>query len=116
MRMMVPIPVEQLNKAHAALDQAAGMQAISGKGGLRGISAVHFEGLFALTLEVEHFRGAGLHPKRQFISGDARGDLWIASIGKVEAVQTVDGIDRPALGGGVDSNGIGKIENRFAGG
>src|SRR5262249_40006641 len=41
--VMVPVAMEQLHKAYAALRQAAGQQAIVGKRGLAGLSTVHLE-------------------------------------------------------------------------
>ena len=75
---MVPVGVDELDVAHAALDQPARQQAVGAERRLARLDAVEVERLLRFAGEVHDFGGGGLHAERGFVGGDARLDFGIA--------------------------------------
>ena len=72
--------VEELDEAHAPLDEAAGEEAVVGEARLAGLCAVHLVDPLWLGLDVHEFRDAGLHAEGHFILTDAGRDFGIADV------------------------------------
>ncbi len=68
----VPAPVVKLHEADAALDQAAGEQAIVREAGGAGLGAIIGNDTLRLTRNFHHFRHCGLHAEGELILGNAQ--------------------------------------------
>ncbi len=113
----VPACVIELDEAHAALDEAAGEQAVVGEGGFAGLPARKGqEVFFALSGKVGQFRGAGLHAVGHFVLADAGGDFGIAGGDESFEIKRIQGVDRLFIARRVDSGGTRKIDDWAAAG
>ena len=77
--------IEELHEADTLFDEAAGEDAVFGKGGfvrvLRVIGTVAFQDVCGLGAEVVDLGHAELHAGSEFVAGDAGGELAIARMG-----------------------------------
>ena len=113
--VLVPAGVEELHETRAALDEAAGHEAVVREAPLPPhVRAVHLQHLRRLLAEVSEFRHARLHPVGHLVLGDARGDLRVAELAQAELVhagQVVE--DRPpALA--AHAVGVRQVQHRVA--
>ena len=114
--MLVPVLVEELDEADAALDEAAGEQAVVGEGGFAGLGAVHVPDVFGLAGDVDDFGGDVLHAEGHLEGGDAGVDLGIADGFEALVVEEIHGVDGAALGFAGDAFGVGEVEHGIADG
>ncbi len=95
--VVVPVGVIKLNEAHAALDQTPGEQAVIGKRRLAGNRSIELERRLSLRCQIDQFRSTRLHPCRDLVGGDPRGDLGVGRHLEPRLVEGDDRIDRPPL-------------------
>ena len=113
--VVVPGAVIELNHAHAALGEAAGEEAVRGKGAIaRFLDAVKVEGGLALAGEIGQLRNARLHFKRHLVLGDARRDFGVVLFFRKEAVETLDLLDDLSLRALADTVRIADVVHRVA--
>ena len=81
--MLVPAHVEELDEAHAALDQPAGQQAVAGVGArLANVGAVQIQNVLGLVRDIGQLGHGRLHAKGQLVLGDARLNFGVADAGE----------------------------------
>ena len=92
--VLIPAGVHELDEADAALDQAAGHQAVAGEGArFVDLRAVEVESGLRLAGDVGQLRHAGLHPVGHFVLGDAGGDLGVADVVELALVESRDVVE-----------------------
>ena len=111
--VVIPGFVEELDKADAAFDQAAGEQTIVGERSFARFGAVEFEGLLGFLRKVHQLGSARLHAVSHFERVDASGDLGIADGAEALLVEAAEGFERVPLHFGVDAFGVGKVADRI---
>ena len=112
--MAVPVGVVELDEAHAALDQAAGEQAVAGERGLAGVDAVQVEGRLGFAADVDELRRARLHAVGHLVGLDARLDLGVAGGDEALQVELAHGAEDALLAGGVDAGRRAQVEDGLA--
>src|SRR4051812_8111698 len=109
--MMIPTGVDDVDEAHAALDETAREEAVGGEGavlagaaaalgfdlGVFAIEAVHGEGLWGFAAEVDQFGGGGLHAEGQFVAGDAGGDFGVVDFLETFLIELIERVEVVAL-------------------
>ncbi len=88
----VPAPVVELDVAHAALDQAAGQQAVVGERRRPRLGAVLLHDRFRLLADVHHVGNRHLHAESQLVLADPRQGLRIAELGELVLVELPQGV------------------------
>ena len=112
--VVVPVGVVELDHADAALDEAAGEEAVVGEGGFAGGGAVHVEGGLGFFGDVHQIGDAGLHAVGHFVLADAGGDFGVAQGAEALFVEGFDGVeDVAAIAAGV-AFGIAEEEDGVA--
>src|SRR5438067_4743018 len=96
---MVPSAVVKLHEADAALDEAPRQQTVVRKRRLPGRRAIQIMNGLWLLRKVLQLWDAGLHVVRHLVSGDSRLNLRIADFTGVVAIERVDQVQGPSLGG-----------------
>jgi hypothetical protein len=74
----VPVRVIELHEPRAALDEAAGEEAVVGEGRFARLRAVHVEDVLRLPGQIHQLGSAGLHAEGHFEAAGAGGDFGIA--------------------------------------
>ena len=110
----VPAPVEELDVAHAPLDQPAGQQAVVRERRRAGLGPVHLEDLLGLLADVHHVGDRHLHPVGQLVLADPRQGLGVAELLELVFVELAEGVERAAAVGPVHPLGIAHVEDRVA--
>jgi hypothetical protein len=110
----VPAPVEEVDEAGAAFDEAAGEEAVVREGGFAGFGAVGFEGFGVFLADVHDAGDAGLHAEGEFVLGDAGDGLGVAEFGGLEFVEVAKGVEGAAAEGAVHAGGVGDEEDGVA--
>ena len=124
--MVVPRCMVNVHEADTALYEPARQQTIPREGAkLAGAAAaicfnlrifaldsVGIERGFRLPGKIDQLRRGALHPKRQFVRGDAAGDFRISDLFMPESVQVIDGIKAVMLHLRRHSWWIAQIEHR----
>ena len=90
--MGVPVSVEELDKSHAALDEATGLEALARE--LAG--AVLLESESVLLREIDEIGDGGLHAEGHLVLLDAGEDLGIADLLEVLPVERFDAVEGAA--------------------
>ena len=113
--VLVPGLVEELHEADAALDEAAGEQAVVGERRLAGLGAVHRRASPSARCEMSISSGA-LDCMRKAISNEL---IRVAISGSPTAsrrhlVERAERVERVALQLGVDAGRVGEVEDRVA--
>ena len=104
----------ELHEADAALDEAAGHQAVAavGGGGLI-VDAVEVERFGGFVRDVGRFRRGGLHAVGELVGGDAGFEVFIVlAAGQVLAIELLNVVDRVALAGVGVAFGRRDVEDR----
>ena len=111
----VPAAMENLDVAHAALGQSAGVEAAGGKGaGAFGCFTVQFKRRITLACQIHQFWDGGLHAVGQFVLLDARQNLWV---GELLVMRLVDRGQRIELGAAIpagDACRVFQVQHRVA--
>ena len=106
-------PVEELDEAHALLEQATGKDAVLGEASLVDVgvvSAVHGAGRGRFAGEVGELGGVELHAGRELIGRDASGQVGVPGILlKVLVVEPAEVVACRAIGLGRDLGWAGEI-------
>ena len=105
--MVVPAAVVELDESDPSLDQPPGQQAIVGKGGNPGLSAVLLQNLRGLLAGVHQVGNTGLHPVGHLEGLDPRRDVGIADRIHLEAVEIPQPVQQVAPRGRGDAPGVG---------
>ena len=80
------------------------------------VGSVHVEHALGLIRDVRELGNRGLHPECHLVLGDPGLGLGIGKLFVFVVVQAVDGIERTAASGCIDSLGVGEEEDRVADG
>ena len=108
-RVMIPAAVKELHKAHVALDHPAREQAVARvRAGLGHFRSVHFQHGFRFLRDIRQLRHAGLHAEGHLLLGDGGGNLRVADLRLMFAVQLGQRIEHAPAHLGIDATGIGK--------
>lgn len=110
----VPSPIEQVNKACALFDQAAGEKAVVGKGRFAGFGAVSFERFRIFLRDVHDAGDAGLHPVGEFVLSDAGEGLGMGELCGLKFIEFAEGIEGAAAEGTAHSWRVGDEEDGIA--
>ncbi len=110
----IPVGVVELDEAGAAFDEAAGEKTVPGEGRLLAGATVEVEGGVGFVGEIHEFRRTGLHAIGHLVGADAGEDLGIPGGGLVPEVEIAEGVEGAALARGVDSLGVGEVEDGIA--
>ena len=116
-RVVIPTPVEQLDKADASFRHASGEEAVAGEGsGLLHFGSVKFFVLgFVFAGEVGEFGDAGLHPESHLLLCDGCLNFRVADSGDMLFVEPGNEVEHLVPGFPGDPFGIGKEEDGVAG-
>ena len=114
--MGIPTLVVDLDEAHAAFGEAAGQQAVVGKGGLgvTRLCPVEFQGFLLFFFEVHQLRSPGLHAVGHLVGVDAGGDLGVADGLEATPVEVAYEVEGIALRLGVDPVGVVDVQDGLA--
>ena len=108
----VPAPVEELDVAHAALDQPAGQQAVVGERRRPRLRSVLVQDRFGLLADVHHVGNGHLHAEGQLVLADPRQRLGVAELGELVLVELPQRVESAAAVGAVHALGVADVENR----
>ena len=113
--MLVPSPMENLDKAHITLRHAAGHETVVTKGPrLRRVRPVHVEDMLRLAADIGQLRHARLHAESHLILGNARLRFRIADLGVDALIHVAQFVEHAAAQGRIDAFRIREIEDRIA--
>ena len=113
--MGVPAAMENLDVAHAALGQAAGVQATRGERARRlGVIAVELEGRVGFLAQVHQLRHRRLHAKGHLVLLDAREHRRVGEAFVLSVVQRGECIELGAAIRARHAGGVVQIQNRVA--
>ena len=76
--VVVPSAVIQVNETDTLFSQAAGKQAITGKGAVSRRSSVHVKHMLGHLGDIHEVGNAGLHTEGHFVLADFGGDLRVS--------------------------------------
>ena len=108
--------MEQLDEADAALDEAAGEEAVVRKGTLARLRAIHFADALRLQLDIGDLGRDILHTESHLKGSDAGVDLRITDGFEALVVEEIYGVDGAALGLAGDAFRVGEVEDGITGG
>ena len=116
--VVIPTPVEQLDKADAAFGHASGEETVASEGsGLLHFGSVKFFVLgFVFAGEVGELGNAGLHPESHLLLCDGCLNFRVADSGHMLFVELGNEVEHLVPGFPVDPFGVGEEEDGVAGG
>ena len=108
--MMIPSPVEDLDKPHVPFGHPSRQQAVGReRPRLSGLLAVHLQRLFRLTRDVDQFGHRGLHTERHLVLGDPGPRLRVSSPGQHRLVHQLQPLDHRSPHLPADSGRVGEV-------
>ena len=113
--VVIPAIVENLDEAHAPLDQPASEQAVSGEGSslIVVVESVEFQNVLGFALHSREFRNGRLHAVGQFVLGYAGLDFGIVVAVESQGVELAQGVDHILAMGRGDAIRIVEVEKWF---
>jgi hypothetical protein len=95
--VLVPTGMHQLNEAGPSFKEAAGGQAVTGKGSpLLHIRTVSFDDIIRFLFEIEQFGHARLHPECHFILRDPGLNFRVSKFGVMGLVELGNPVEKGA--------------------
>ena len=114
--VVVPVGMEELHEAHAALDETSREDAVGGVAAwASGIGTVELEDLVGLVGEVGELGHAGLHAEGHLILADAGRDLGVAGAFESASVQFGESVEHLAAESAGKALGVAQVEHGILG-
>ena len=110
----IPAPVKELNETDAGFGQASGQQAVVGKAGSAGLSAVGFKGFLRFPTDVGKFGHGGLHAIGQFVLSDSSESFRAAKFGGLQLVQLAQSVEASAPHSSGHAFGVRSVKHGIA--